>query len=263
MTEQVFPQATPEDIALLDEAHHASRLVFLTGFHAIKHALRSGTRILTIVTTDPDRCLSLAASLSPEISETLRSHLKIIDKKTMRLLHPERLHWTEVWGVAERPRVDVNALLSDASRPSPLVVLEDPKNLGNLGASIRTSAALGASGFVVLGDTDPWAPRVIQGGSGAQFMIPTGQTSTLTQIAGPIVVCDPLGEDISQVKFTKDTVLFFGSEREGVSPELKDRALTKVRIPMHHDISSLNLAVSVGIILEKVQTSLRSRSEAT
>ena len=50
---------------------------------------------------------------------------------------------TGVVAIARRPRVDVEAVLADPG-PAPAVLLERPKNMGNIGACIRVAAAAGA-----------------------------------------------------------------------------------------------------------------------
>jgi TrmH family RNA methyltransferase len=44
-------------------------------------------------------------------------------------------------------------------------------------------------------------------------------------------------------------VLAFGTERDGLSDELLQRADARIRIPMREGVSSLNLATSVAAVL--------------
>ncbi len=44
-------------------------------------------------------------------------------------------------------------------------------------------------------------------------------------------------------------VLAFGTERDGLSPELAARAEALLRIPMREGVSSLNLATAVAAVL--------------
>ena len=52
-----------------------------------------------------------------------------------------------------------------------------------------------------------------------------------------------------RLDYTRPTAVIFGNESDGVSPEALRRADLKVRIPMLGMVQSLNLSVSVGIIL--------------
>lgn len=51
------------------------------------------------------------------------------------------------------------------------------------------------------------------------------------------------------VDYAKPTAIIFGNESEGITPEALDLADYKIRIPMLGMVQSLNLSVSVGIIL--------------
>lgn len=66
------------------------------------------------------------------------------------------------------------------------------------------------------------------------------------------IMATHLGPDslcFRDIDYTPPTVLLFGSEAEGVSPEALIWADKKIKIPMLGMVQSLNLSVSVGIIL--------------
>ncbi len=66
------------------------------------------------------------------------------------------------------------------------------------------------------------------------------------------IIATHLGPDslcFRDVDYTLPTVLLFGSEAEGVTPEAIIWADKKIKIPMVGMVQSLNLSVSVGIIL--------------
>ena len=57
-----------------------------------------------------------------------------------------------------------------------VIVLEDIQDPGNLGAMLRTGAAAGATLAVLSkGCHDPWSPKALRGGQGAQFVLPMQQ----------------------------------------------------------------------------------------
>jgi TrmH family RNA methyltransferase len=242
--------------ALLLEAQTSPSLVFLTGFHAVKHAIRFHAEITLLVTSNKEKAMNLCRTLSPDILPFFDRHLQTIESSHMQKISPGRLHWTEVWAVTKRPLDSSGNLLLSYNRTSPLVLLEDPKNQGNLGACIRTSAGLGASGLIVVGEADPWHPRIVQAASGLQFGLPIGKISSLEPYAGHLYVCDPEGEDLSTITFHPDSILLFGTEREGVTEKIKQYQATHIRIPMKSGVSSLNLAVSVGIVLHVAQSQI-------
>jgi len=51
------------------------------------------------------------------------------------------------------------------------------------------------------------------------------------------------------LNYTRPTAIIFGNESEGITPEAVDLADFKIKIPMLGMVQSLNLSVSVGIVL--------------
>lgn len=66
-----------------------------------------------------------------------------------------------------------------------------------------------------------------------------------------IIAADPKNEsiEISDVDLSKDVCLVFGSEGEGISPEVLNQCDVRIKIPMHHNVDSMNVASSVGVFL--------------
>jgi tRNA (guanosine-2'-O-)-methyltransferase len=65
--------------------------------------------------------------------------------------------------------------------------------------------------------------------------------------------------DYTELDFTRPLALVFGSESEGVSAEALSLADYRIRIPMLGMVQSLNLSVSVGIILFEAVKQRRAR----
>ncbi|MEV0317423.1 TrmH family RNA methyltransferase [Streptomyces sp. NPDC050658] len=227
----------------------ADASVLLDGFHAIKHALRFGARVPAALTSDKDAVLALADELAPDVREALDGLLVAVPDDTLRALVP-RLHPTGVAALAERPSRAANlAALARTPRTAPVVVLDDPRNLGNAGAVIRLAAGFGATGVVTTGTLDPWHPTVVRGGAGLHFATAVERVDVAELPAGPLFALDAEGEDIRGLKLPDDAVLAFGSERSGLSAELRSRADHLVSLPMRPQVSSYNLATSVGMTL--------------
>lgn len=74
-----------------------------------------------------------------------------------------------------------------------------------------------------------------------------------------IVATTPEASGVSLEEFrpVQPSALFFGTEKEGLSQIVVDQADTRLRIPMVGFTESLNISVSVGIILYKLTTALR------
>ncbi|MFJ5774817.1 TrmH family RNA methyltransferase [Streptomyces sp. NPDC093094] len=227
----------------------ADACVLLDGFHALKHALRFGAEVPVAVTADRDAALALADELAPDVRPALQALLAEVPQATYASLVP-RPHPTAVAALALRPsRGSSLARLAGASRTAPVVVLDNPRNLGNAGAVIRLAAGFGATGVVTTGTLDPWHPTVVRGGAGLHFATTVERLEPAELPAGPLFALDPDGDDIRGVRIPDDAVLAFGSERTGLSAGLRARADHLVALPMRPQVSSYNLATSVAMTL--------------
>ncbi|GHE49432.1 rRNA methyltransferase [Streptomyces longispororuber] len=227
----------------------AGSAVLLDGFHALKHALRFGASVPVALTSDKAGALALAADLAPDVADTLDALLVETDDATLRALVP-RLHPTAVAALADRPSRAANLeALARRPRTAPVVVLDDPRNLGNAGAVIRLAAGFGATGVVTTGTLDPWHPTVVRGGAGLHFATAVERLDDGALPEGPLFALDAEGDDIRGVTLPDDAVLAFGSERSGLSADVRARADHLVSLPMRPQVSSYNLATSVGMTL--------------
>lgn len=221
--------------------------VLLDGFHAVKHALRFGAEVTSVLTADRAGVARLAAELAPDVAARVDALAVEVPGAVLRDLVP-RLHPTGIAALAVRPARAANlAALARRPRQAPVVVLDNPRNLGNIGAVVRLAAGFGATGVVTTGDVDPWHPTVVRAGAGLHFATAVEQM-TLDQLPpGPLYVLDPEGKDIRTVPFPDDALIAFGSERHGISDELRAMATRVVAVPMRPQVSSFNLATSVGM----------------
>lgn len=228
-------------------ARRDPELTVVEGFHALKHALRFGAELVEAVAVDPPALEQMAAELAPDLQGQLASRVEEIDKEGLADLVPLLPH-TGVAAIARRPAVDLAAALADRA-PSPVVLLEQPRNMGNIGACIRVAAGAGAAALVTTGENDPWHPDAVRGAAGLQFALPVAAPESLPPSDRPLLAIDPEGEALAPGLVPPRAILAFGTERHGLSGEVKDRAAARVSIPMREGISSLNLATSVAIVL--------------
>lgn len=230
-------------------AQPAGSAVLLDGFHALKHALRFGAEVPVAVTTDREATLALAAGLAPDVRDALSALLTEVTAESYAKL-VARPHPTGVAALAVRPSREANLrALARVPRTAPIVVLDEPRNLGNAGAVIRLAAGFGATGVITTGTLDPWHPTVVRGGAGLHFATAVERLTVAELPRGPVYALDPEGEDVRGTKLPDDAILAFGSERTGLSPELRARADHLLRLPMRPQVSSYNLATSVAMTL--------------
>jgi TrmH family RNA methyltransferase len=225
-------------------------LAVLEGLHPLKHALRFGARVLEAVSPDPAELDRLAARLAPDLSERLHTLVRRVEPSVFDQLAPLAPS-TGVMSLAERPSVDPAAVLADP-RPSPVVLLEDPRDLGNMGACVRVAAAADIGGVLTTGSHDPWHPDALRGAAGLHYAVPVARLQSLAILASrdrPLLAVDPDGDPLDPAELPPRALLAFGTERDGLSDELSARADARVSIPMRPGVSSLNLATSVAAVL--------------
>ncbi|HEX3609153.1 MAG TPA: TrmH family RNA methyltransferase [Solirubrobacterales bacterium] len=222
-------------------------LAVLEGFHALKHALRFGAELIEAVASDREELERLAAELAPDLAGTLAERVAPVDDEVLARMVPQAPR-TGVVAIARRPPVHLRAALS-ADRPAPIVLLEDPRTMGNMGACVRVAAAADAAGVLTTGSNDPWHPDALRAAAGLHFALPVARVDDLPEGDRPLVAIDPEGEGLDRVTLPPRAILAFGAERHGLSAGLLERADRRLAIPMRAGVSSLNLATAVAAVL--------------
>jgi len=141
-----------------------------------------------------------------------------------------------------------------ASEATPLViVLEDIQDPGNLGAMLRTGAAAGATLAVLSkGCHDPWSPKALRGGQGAQFVLPMLQGADLVTwlhgFAGrSIALALAEDSDFYALDLSGPLALIAGNEGAGLSEAACGAATLSAHIPMAGRIESLNASAALAV----------------
>jgi RNA methyltransferase, TrmH family len=235
-------------IARFRRARSDPARVVLEGFHALKHAIRFGAEIEHACAADPDDLGALARRLAPDVLPQLRALVTPVPAAVLAALAPAPIE-TGVIAIARRPQVDAQAVLQGPGA-APVVLLEAPAHLGNLGAVVRVAAAAGAAAVLTTGAHDPWHPAALRGSAGLHFALPVARIEAVPPAsARPLLAIDPAGEPLRAGAIADGALLAFGSERRGLSEALLAAADRRIAIPMRAGVSSLNLASAVAVIL--------------
>ncbi len=139
-----------------------------------------------------------------------------------------------------------------------IAVLENVMNPTNVGAIVRSAAALGMDAILFTGGcADPLYRRAIRVSMGNIFQIPWGylpQGQELERLGslGFKTVAMALRNDTVDIddrilKETDRLAIILGSEGEGLLPETIRRCNYCVKIPMYHDADSLNVAAAAAV----------------
>ncbi|MBC7107151.1 MAG: RNA methyltransferase [Firmicutes bacterium] len=160
--------------------------------------------------------------------------------------------WEDVLGAAGVPLV---------------VVVDGVQDPGNLGTILRTAAAAGASGAVLLpGTVDPFNPKAVRASAGGIFKIPVVRASDLA-VLGELVragvrllMADVAARtELYGVDLTGPVAVAVGGEARRPGEGIRALCHTAVRIPMPGGMESLNVGVACAVVLyEAVRQRLRS-----
>jgi TrmH family RNA methyltransferase len=230
-----------ESTRALEVARADPQLVVLEGFHAVKHALRFGAALTHVFAVEPAAARSLAVDLAPDLVDAFTERAVAAPQIALLGVH------TGVVGIARRPAVDLAGVLATPTN-APVVLLEHPRRLGNVGAAVRVAAAAGAAGLMTTGTADPWDPTALRGSAGLHYALPVGRVDGL-ETRRPVIGLTPDGDRLVPSELPAGAVLAFGSERSGLSAELLARCDARLALPMRPGVSSLNLATAVAAVL--------------
>jgi tRNA G18 (ribose-2'-O)-methylase SpoU len=143
------------------------------------------------------------------------------------------------------------------------VLLEGLNDHVNLGAIARSARALGADALVLDPTcTDPWYRRSVRVSMGELLRLPvvrsTDWQTTLDDIAAAGITVwaltpDAAGSDIYELEPPERLAIVVGAEGPGLSSTTL-ASHTKVRIPMHGGVDSLNVGHAVAVALAVART---------
>ncbi|MFB6240545.1 MAG: TrmH family RNA methyltransferase, partial [Gemmatimonadota bacterium] len=99
--------------------------------------------------------------------------------------------------------------------PEPVVLLQRPTHLGNLGAAVRAAAAAEAAGLLATGEHDPWHASALRGAAGLHYALPVTSLAALRDdwCDRPLVAVDPDGAPLDRAGVPDRAVLAFGRPR--------------------------------------------------
>lgn len=150
-----------------------------------------------------------------------------------------------------------------------IIAFDEINDPGNLGTILRTAYWYGVKEVALSKNSvDIYNPKVIRASQGGSFNI-LAETNvdlhsylTEKQNNGWTVLLTDLSaeEYISDMNFESDKkyVIVFGNEANGISKDiLDDKKFRRIKIRSFSDCESLNVGISVGIILNEITTKLK------
>lgn len=145
-----------------------------------------------------------------------------------------------------------------------VVVMEAVNDHTNIGAIFRSAAALGMDAVLLSPDcADPLYRRSVKVSMGAVFSVPYARLAAWPQDLHTVRAAGfhllaltpaPDATDLTTLTPHPRLALLLGAEGPGLSPRALAAADEKVRIPMSHDIDSLNVGAAAAVAFYAVTT---------
>ena len=161
----------------------------------------------------------------------------------------------EAVAVAYKKSFDIK-ILHNAKK---VVLLENIKDLGNLGTILRTSAAFDFDAIILYGkdSADLYNPKCVRSTVGNLWKVPVFYIEKIDELKSyfkdfeRIATLPRANEYLKDFKPQLPSLVMFGSEADGLSEDLIKFSTKSVKIEMSPDVESLNLSVSCAIVLYK------------
>jgi 23S rRNA (uridine2479-2'-O)-methyltransferase len=197
--------------------------------------------------------------------------LRILDQVTAETVavSPDLMHELggktdgapELLAVAALPPDDLARI--PAGQDLLALVLDRPASPGNIGTTIRSADAFGASGVIITGHAaDVYDPVAVRASTGSLFSLPVVRVPSHGPVLDWIAAiradgiharlagADERGEiPLPQFDFSQPTVVLVGNEATGLSATWREACGDTLRIPMAGSASSLNAAAAASIVL--------------
>lgn len=140
-----------------------------------------------------------------------------------------------------------------------ILLLESVRDPQNVGAIIRSAAALGADRIIMSSDcADIYNPKAVRAAMGSLFCMKIDRVDSIPlavkclRRSGRRVFAAALNEDacvLGKEQIKKSDCVLIGNEGHGLSDEAIDACDSAVFIPMKMDVESLNASVAASVLL--------------
>jgi 23S rRNA (guanosine2251-2'-O)-methyltransferase len=154
----------------------------------------------------------------------------------------------------------VETTIAQVKSSGKVLFLDGVTDVGNIGAIVRSSYALGVDSIVATNVKQLNYAAIARSSSGALFdmpmiVVPNGLDllNELKQLDFKLYGADASGTPLSGIVFDKKQVLVVGSEDKGISKRILQKMDEVVSIEMKNDFNSLNVSVATAILLYRMR----------
>lgn len=193
--------------------------------------------------------LRLAEAVHCELLEVSTDELK----KLSDTVTPQ-----SIMGVVAARRQLLDPVLSGDAHRCLVVALDDVADPGNVGTILRTCDWFGVDAVVLSkSSVEIFNPKVVRSAMGSLFHLPICADADLSSVLksakgnGFEIIATVIegGKMLSSIDFPAKTIMVFGNEAHGISPEITQLADQLMTIPKHGRAESLNVAIASGVAI--------------
>ncbi|QOG12568.1 23S rRNA (guanosine(2251)-2'-O)-methyltransferase RlmB [Arcobacter sp. FWKO B] len=153
------------------------------------------------------------------------------------------------------------ANINDLKKSKFLVILDGLTDVGNIGAIIRTSYALGVDGVIVTGIRDLKLEAIIRSSAGAALDMPILNHFDISDLINQlkfekfsVIGADMDGENIKNFKQNLHKIaLVVGNEGSGIQNKVLKKLDYKISIKMAREFDSLNVSSATAILVHHLK----------
>ena len=226
------------------------------GRNAVRELLKSGRTVDKLLVQKGER----EGSIVVLVAEAIERHIPIVETDKLTGFSA---HQGIVAMAAEKEYCSVEDILNIASERNekPFIIIADGiADPHNLGAIIRCAEGVGAHGLIIpkrraVGLT----PTVSKSSCGAIEHLAIAKVTNIAATVDElkkkgiwVFAAEAGGENYYDTDFKCPCALVLGSEGEGVSKLVKDKADYIVSIPMYGKVNSFNVSTAAAVILAEI-----------
>lgn len=236
------------------------------GYHAVRTALEQTPRRVERVMfargyhdTRTRRLVSLARDAGIPYSQ--------VPKEALDRLAGGMRHQGIAARLAEAELLTASELIERQPDNPLLIVIDGVSDPRNLGAILRTAAAVGVTGLFLPGHRSAGlGPAVRRTSQGGVDLVPVARAGNLSRLLEELgdegletIALEPEGgTPYWEAPLAGPAVLVAGAEEKGIRPSVLSRCRVRANIPVRPEIGSLNVSVAMGILLAEAA---RQRSQ--
>ena len=234
-------------------AREKAQIFLVEGPQAVREAIAKPDLLIEVFAT------AEAASQNADLFDEVPAPVRLADADALGSLS-ETVTPQGVVAVCRLVTVSLSAALGSA--PRLVAVLVDTRDPGNAGTIIRCADAAGADAVILAGDSvDPHGGKCVRATAGSLFHLPivTGVDAVevieaarqrgLTVLAADGGAETDVDEAADTGVLAAPTAWLFGNEARGLPDVVVKSADQAVRVPIHGQAESLNLATATAICL--------------